>query len=417
MKLMLDKYKILKTQKQYIKIIVSNIVNRFGDSIDQIAFVWIVYEITHSAVWSTIMFGINILPTICIQPFAGALVECMKKRNIMVLCDMVRGIFVASIAFLYMNRLLTPWILLIVTFLNSTVEALRVPAGLSIVPKLLDAEYYETGIALNSSLSRAMELVGKGCAGFIIAMFGVHSAIFLDAMTFLMSAVIISTITYKEDYMHTSLTIKSYFVTLKEGFVYISKSETLIMICIIGALLNFTITPLNSVLPSYIDGVLNGNSETLSMLSIGISVGSIIGSFSYPIFFSHISKRQLMIHSFTIIGLFFWFIILVPQYLNVLPATILVMFLFMVVGIVSSVDSTYLSVYITSYVDSKYMARVGGFFNACLTSCVPVASILIAIFLQFTNYLNIMLGTGVICLFITLIIVRLKKFYLLDDKE
>ena len=89
----------------------------------------------------------------------------------------------------------------------------------------------------------------------------------------------------------------------------------------------------------------------------------------------------------------------------------------MVVGIVSSVDSTYLSVYITSYVDSKYMARVGGFFNACLTSCVPVASILIAIFLQFTNYLNIMLGTGVICLFITLIIVRLKKFYLLDDKE
>lgn len=43
-------YKILKTQKQYMKIIISNVVNRFGDSIDQIAFVWIVYEITHSAV-------------------------------------------------------------------------------------------------------------------------------------------------------------------------------------------------------------------------------------------------------------------------------------------------------------------------------------------------------------------------------
>ena len=48
---------------------------------------------------STIMFGINILPTICIQPFAGAFVECMKKRNIMVLCDMVRGILLQVLLF------------------------------------------------------------------------------------------------------------------------------------------------------------------------------------------------------------------------------------------------------------------------------------------------------------------------------
>lgn len=414
---MLDKYKMLKTQKQFIKIMISNIVNRFGDAIDQIAFVWLVYEITHSALWSTIIFGINILPTICIQPFAGAFVERMKKRNIMVFCDIVRGLFVASIAFLYMNHLLTPWVLLVVTFLNSTVEALRVPAGLSIVPQLLDDGYYEIGIALNASMSRAMELVGTGCAGFIIAMFGIHSAILLDAMTFFVSAIIISTIVYKENHVHTSLTIKSYLITLKEGFVYICQSDTLIMICIIGALLNFTITPLNSLLPSYIDGVLNGNSETLSMLSVGLSVGSIIGSFSYPILFSHISKRQLMIQSFTITGLFFLLIILLPQYLPTLHATIIVMFLFMFVGIVTSVAATYLSVYITSYVDSEYMARTGGFFNACLTSCIPIASILMTIFLQFTHYLNIMLGTGVICLVIAIIIASYKKVYLLDKKE
>lgn len=56
------------------------------------------------------------------------------------------------------------------------------------------------------------------------------------------------------------------------------------------------------------------------------------------------------------------------------------MFLFIVVGIVISVASTYLSVYITSYVVPEYMARTDGFFNACLTSCIPIASILIAVF-------------------------------------
>lgn len=130
-----------------------------------------------------------------------------------------------------------------VTFFNSTVEALRVSTELSIVSQLLDDKYYEIGIALNSSLSRVMELVGTGCA------------VLIDAMTFFGSAVIISIMTYKEDYAHISVSLKSYLVTLKEGFVYICQSDTLIMICIIGALFNFTITPLNSLLPSYIDGV------------------------------------------------------------------------------------------------------------------------------------------------------------------
>lgn len=57
--------------------------------------------------------------------------ERLKKRNIMVLCDMMRGLFVLSIVFLYVGHLLNPWVLLGVTFFNSTVEALRVPAGLS----------------------------------------------------------------------------------------------------------------------------------------------------------------------------------------------------------------------------------------------------------------------------------------------
>ncbi|WP_026511282.1 hypothetical protein [Butyrivibrio sp. LC3010] len=61
----------------YRKLILSNVVNRFGDSIDSIAFTWIVYQITHSAAWSAIVFGVNFLPNVVVQPFAGAIVEKM----------------------------------------------------------------------------------------------------------------------------------------------------------------------------------------------------------------------------------------------------------------------------------------------------------------------------------------------------
>ena len=57
------------------KLLASNLINRFGDSIDSIAFTWLVYQITGSAAWSALIFGLNQLPSIFVQPLAGPFVE------------------------------------------------------------------------------------------------------------------------------------------------------------------------------------------------------------------------------------------------------------------------------------------------------------------------------------------------------
>ena len=41
-------YRDIMRQKEYMKIIVANLINRFGDSIDSIAFTWLVYAATGS---------------------------------------------------------------------------------------------------------------------------------------------------------------------------------------------------------------------------------------------------------------------------------------------------------------------------------------------------------------------------------
>ncbi len=43
-------YRDILAQGEYRKLIFANTVNRFGDSIDAIAFTWLVYQITHNAV-------------------------------------------------------------------------------------------------------------------------------------------------------------------------------------------------------------------------------------------------------------------------------------------------------------------------------------------------------------------------------
>ena len=58
-------YKDIFKQKEYMKMMVAALINRFGDSIDAIASTWIVYELTGSAVWSAVIFGVNKVPSVC----------------------------------------------------------------------------------------------------------------------------------------------------------------------------------------------------------------------------------------------------------------------------------------------------------------------------------------------------------------
>ena len=65
--------------KNFMKLFIADIISRFGDSLDAIVMTIIVYSITQSASWSALIFAVNKLPTIFIQPLAGAYIEKKNK--------------------------------------------------------------------------------------------------------------------------------------------------------------------------------------------------------------------------------------------------------------------------------------------------------------------------------------------------
>jgi hypothetical protein len=55
-------YRPLFQQREYIKLVAANVINRFGDSIDAIAFAWLMYEITQSAALMALIRARTICP-------------------------------------------------------------------------------------------------------------------------------------------------------------------------------------------------------------------------------------------------------------------------------------------------------------------------------------------------------------------
>lgn len=401
-------YKDILKQKEFMKIVWAGVINRFGDSIDAIAFTWMVYMITKSAAWSALVFAVNQLPSVLVQPFAGALVEGMNKKKLMVVTDVIRGMITAGLAALYLANALNPWILLIFTLINSTVEAFRLPASLAVVPKVLEEKHYEYGTALNSTLSTVVQLIGLGTAGLIIGAFGIGIAIAIDGISFFGSAFILSFLKIKEDTKtgrEKKWQIREYMLVLKDGFFYLKGQPVIRNFCLLAVLINAVIVPLNSLQTPLVQEVLGQGSELLSVFSIAMTMGMGIGSFVYPFLSSKLSVRVQFAGAGILLGMamysFTWGENFQDFTAGIYALTIAASFL---LGVSCSVLTSALSVQFMKAVDQEYLARVGSIFNAGASAATPAASFLSGALAAFCSVSQIFRLCALFCVIIFLVI-------------
>lgn len=403
-------YRELFRQKEYRKILLAGLINRFGDSIDAIAFTWLVYELTGNAAWSAFMFAANQLPSVLVQPFAGALVEGMEKKKLMVITDIIRGMITAGLALLYSTGLLTPWIMLIFTLVNSSVEAFRLPASLAVMPMILKEKDYAYGSSLNSGAGRIVELMGLGAAGVIIGFWGIGTAIAIDGVSFFGSALILSFLRIKENHLRKGqLSLKEYGTSLKDGWSYLKGQKVIRNFCLLTVLVNAITVPLNALQTPLIQEVLGQGSQLLSVFSLALSAGMGIGSLAYPFVSRRLSVRVQFAGAGVLVGASMYSYTFGMRFQSHVPAiyalTILNSFL---LGMAVSILMSVLSVQFMKAVKQEYLARVGAIFNAGASAAVPAASLLVSVWVSFSPVSQIFKLSGLICVIMFLAIAFLK---------
>ena len=284
-----------------MKLILANVINRFGDSIDAIAFEWLVYMLTGSASWAAIIFGVNKIPTIFLQPIAGAAIEKRNKKILMISTDVIRGICVAFIAVSYYIGILTPWMLLAITLIISSAEAFRLPCSSAVVIRLLSKETIDYGISLSSSISTVVELVGLAAAAGIIAAFGVSAAISIDAITFFASALVILMINTNEERNHAVIKGESYIKVLKDGAKYTVSNKIILKFIILGVIANAMFVPINSLQAPMVSEVLKSDAIMMSVFSITLTLGMLLSTVIYPAVAYHFTGKRII----AIVGIVF----------------------------------------------------------------------------------------------------------------
>jgi MFS family permease len=406
-------------QKEYRKTVIAAVINRFGDSIDSIALIWLVYQITQSAAWSAIIFGVNRIPTIFLQPFAGAAIEGKNKKQIMVITDLIRGICVGFIATAFLFGFLNQWLLLVATIIISCAEAFRGPASTALLPKLLEKKYYSFGLSLSSSACSVMELIGLGVAGVIISLFSVSVAIYIDMVTFFLSALIILTVRVKEnELVKGRINTKEYIANLKGGFLYLKDNVILRYFVILAIFLNAVLVPFNSLQAPLISEVLKVNEIMLSVLGVAISIGMIVGAALYPYISNKLSKRVIASFGGYSIGAFYLMFVILGSFITskIIIYSVVCVVSF-ILGFAVALFSTFCNVEFVKNIQGEYIARVSSIFGACAVAAIPVVSFLVSILAGFTPTVVLFLIAGMIDIVICIGLCSKKRFIAIDQVE
>ena len=389
-------YRTLFQNPNYIRLLAANMINRLGDGIDSIAFTWLTYALTKNASLSAIVFAANVLPTVLFQPLAAPFVDRMQKQKVMVWSDLLRGLSLAGFLLLFLTDFLQPWMFVAFTFLFNSIEAFRIPAGVSYLPKVLAKEELDEGINFNQISSQVCMIAGTAAGGVLVAI-SPGLAIGLDLLSFFLSACLIGAMKVDEA-LDVAITQNHYWENLKGGIHYFFKNK-LFLLFVSGALLcNALATILSSLLAAYISGTLHKSSQYLACADILTTLSSLLLLFFYP----KIQKwiRPSFVYagcSLGIWGLFYLVLAALPSLNGSLTLPVWIG-LFCIQGCCMGIFQAFLNTMFVKIVEPDYLARAAGFFNSAGSAVMPVLSFLLAGIVHYIKIPMIFLGTGIFSL-------------------
>ncbi|HAX73697.1 MAG TPA: hypothetical protein DCY20_09275 [Firmicutes bacterium] len=388
--------KELVINRSYIKVLLATLVSRFGDSIDALAYSWMVYMLTGSKVMMGSILAVNAIPSIFFSVFFGGILDYLSKKKVIIIGDIARGLVVCLTAVLFLTKQLQPWHLFVLTFVTSTIEAFVKPCKSTIMPMILKHEELMAANSFYNSASSFAELVGIGLAGVIISVFGIAGALFIDGLTFFISCLIMSTVkipkTMLEGY---TFTIKEYFSNLKEGISFIT-SKYMFVFCMIGLpLMNFLITPINVLEPVYANEIMKAGPEAMSMIGMGLTLGMILGGIILAQYGSQIQGKKLcgiglLVFGFAYAGLSLPAIITLDRWLVFAIPTVC----FFIIGSSIPFISTPLSTYLMGNTPKHLLGRVISVFTMFSSASIPVAASLTGIISEVIQISTLFTGMG-----------------------
>lgn len=261
----------------------ARVVSQVGDSIQEIAMLWLVYEVTNDPGLLSIVALAAVLPQVLLSLPAGVLVDKWNRKHVMVVSEVVRAVVVLAIPLVGRGPYLVP-VVVGVALVEGVFEAFFSPARQAIIPSLVDDEELDSANTLVNIGGRASQLF-YAVGGVSVALFGSFLSFYVNSATFVVSSVLLVGVpasagavagASEERAAGMRARAREAVADIKSGLRYLVDARVILAVLVFDLALSAVISPLSVVLPVYTSRVLEGGSVAFGFLLAVFIAGRIV---------------------------------------------------------------------------------------------------------------------------------------------
>ncbi len=152
-----------------------------------------VYERTNSTLASGLVLMMYALSTLLVGSIAGVFVDRWDRRRTLVRVNLLQAALIPFLLLALRDDWL--WVVYPVAFLEGALYAFLYPAENALLPRLVSEDRLITANALNSLNDNLARIVGPAIGGLILARSHLAAAVLVDALSYLLAALLIAGIT------------------------------------------------------------------------------------------------------------------------------------------------------------------------------------------------------------------------------
>lgn len=347
---------------------IGQLVSLVGTWMQTTAQGYLVYDLTHSAVYLGYVGFASGVPTVLLTLYGGVLADRVPRRTLLIITQFYMMLLASVLATLVFTKLIQPWHIIVLAFMSGIGNSFDAPARQSFVVELVGHDDLANAIALNSSMFTTANAVGPAVAGITYAVLGPAWCFTLNAVSFL--AVILALSLMRLDRITIETVHKSAVRAMGEAFHFIKTRRVIILLLATVFVVGMFAMSLMSLMPAWAVDVLGGDVKTNGWLLSARGVGALMGALTVAAF----SARSVRGKLWSTGSILLPFLMLIFSFMRIVPlslaALVLVGWAFMTVTNTSNA-------LVQLRAPDNLRGRVMGFYMLVFFGAMPLGTLLL----------------------------------------
>lgn len=257
------------------------LVSMTGSGMTRFALTIWVWQETGQATALALVALFSFAPAILFSPIAGAIVDRVSRKRVMIASDLAAGLSTVALLILYSTGHLEIWHLWAAGFFASAFESFQFPAYSAAITTMIEKKHYTRANAMLGMVGSASGIIAPALAGALLSLLGINGIMLIDIVTFVFA---IGTLLFVfiPNPVETAAGRASRGSLLQEsafGFRYIFSNPSLLGLLLVFFAINLTFTLAMVLFAPMILARTANNTVILGTTQMMFGVGGVVGGF------------------------------------------------------------------------------------------------------------------------------------------